>query len=92
MMSDDLSVNGTCYRACESCCIRWVSSEVSIGTVAIVAALRDVRGAATMTRRPSRWGLVACVAVVVSVLTGCAQRMTEWTRQTIDQAKHQTQQ
>ena len=45
-----------------------------------------------MTRRPSRWGLVACVAVVVSVLTGCAQKDDGVDKTlTIDQAKHQTQ-
>ena len=45
-----------------------------------------------MTGRPSRWGLVACVAVVVSVLTGCAQKDDGVDKKlTIDQAKSQTQ-
>ena len=45
-----------------------------------------------MTGRPSRWGLVVCVAVVVSVLTGCAQKDDGVDKTlTIDQAKSQTQ-
>ena len=45
-----------------------------------------------MTGRPSRWGLVVCVAVVLSVLTGCAQKDDGVDKTlTIDQAKHQTQ-
>ena len=45
-----------------------------------------------MTGRPSRWGLVVCVAVVLSVLTGCAQKDDGVDKTlTIDQAKSQTQ-